>query len=102
MKHKFIQENRSSFPVLKMCQAFKISPSGFYRWLKVPLSPRKIKSLRIRRRIAELYQEHMEMAGSPMITADLRAEREFSSVKSRLQVRFNNLYKITCLISKLS
>ncbi|MBL0381551.1 MAG: transposase [Desulfofustis sp. PB-SRB1] len=35
---------------------------------------------RLRKRIRELYAEHKGMAGSPMITADLRAEPEFSNV----------------------
>ena len=80
MRYQFVQQNRCSFPVMKMCQVLQISPSGYYRWSKDPLSVRKVRNERLRRRIRELYAEHKGMAGSPMITADLRAEPEFSTV----------------------
>ena len=80
MRYKFIQQNHSSFPVVKMCQALNCYPSGYYRWLKAPNSRRSQFNDRLRQRIRELYKEHGEMAGSPMITADLNAEPEFSTV----------------------
>ena len=63
-----------------MCQAFSIHPSGFYRWFNNPESSRKLENRRISERIHELYSEHRGMVGSPMITEDLRAEPEFSTV----------------------
>jgi putative transposase len=80
MKYLFVQENRSSFPVTKMCHTLNISPSGFYRWQKKPFSSRQRENTRLRQRIIELYAEHKGMAGSPMITADLRSVPEFSKV----------------------
>ena len=80
MRYKFIQRNRSSFPVTKMCRSFNLSPSGYYRWQKRPSSDREKENHRIRERIRGLYAEHRGMAGSPMITADLRAEIGFESV----------------------
>lgn len=80
MRYKFIQQNHSSFPVVKMCQVLNCYPSGYYRWLKAPNSRRSQFNDRLRQRIIELYKEHGEMAGSPMITADLNAEPEFSTV----------------------
>lgn len=80
MRYQFILKHRSSFPVMKMCRTFNLSPSGFYRWQKRPYSPRKEENSRIRRRIRALYAEHNGMAGSPMITADLRSEPGFETV----------------------
>ena len=80
MRYHFIRDNRCSFPVRKMCQTLNISQSGYYRWRKSPFPIRQVKNKRLRERIRQLYKEHKGMAGSPMITADLRAEPEFSSV----------------------
>ena len=87
MRYQFVKENRSSFPVKKMCQILKISSSGFYRWCKNPLTNRARQTERLRTRIRELYEEHNGMVGSPMITADLRAEDEFPQVSKNRVAR---------------
>ena len=92
MRYHFIRGNRASFPVTKMCQTLSISQSGYYRWRKNPFSIRQVMNNRLRTRIRELYKEHNGMAGSPMITADLRAEPEFSSVgKNRVARQMKNM-----------
>ena len=78
MRYRFVKENRSSFPVVKMCQILSVSPSGFYRWKNAPLSQRKKEGQRIKQRISELYREHKGIVCSPLIAADLRSEPEFS------------------------
>lgn len=80
MIYLFIKENRSSFPVKKMCQALQVSQSGYYRWTKSPISPRKRENLRIKKRIKEIFDSHKEMVGSPIVTADLHDDQEFSKV----------------------
>jgi putative transposase len=80
MKFEFIENNRSSFPVKKMCHMLKVSQSGYYRWRKAPLSSLKIENERLRARINALFEEHKGMVGSPMITADLNENPEFSKV----------------------
>lgn len=80
MKFKFIERNRSSFPVKKMCQVLDVSTSGYYRWRKAPLSARKSENKRLRERIEDLFSEHKGMVGSPMLTKDLREEPEFANV----------------------
>lgn len=80
MKFQFIEKNRSSFPVKKMCHVLRVSQSGYYRWRKAPLSPWQLENERLKKRIRDLFAEHNGMAGSPMITADLHDEPEFSKV----------------------
>jgi len=80
MKYQFININRSLFPVKKMCLALDICESGYYRWLKKEPSPAKIKREQLKKLILKLYSEHNGMAGSPMITADLKEYPEFSNV----------------------
>lgn len=80
MKFQFIKENRSSFPVKKMCHVLKLSLSGYYRWWKAPLSSRQIEKENLKRRIRELFAKHNGMVGSPIITADLHDDPGFSKV----------------------
>lgn len=80
MRFEFIEKNRSSFPVKKMCQMLKVSQSGYYRWRKAPLSYLKIENERLDARIKKLFKEHNRMAGSPMITADLNEDPKFLKV----------------------
>ena len=80
MKYQFININRSLFPVKKMCLALDICESGYYRWVKKKPSPAKIKREQLKNHILKLYSEHNGMAGSPMITADLKEYPEFSNV----------------------
>ena len=100
MRYQFVQDNRCSFPVMKMCQVFKISQSGYYRWRKNPLSVRKVRNERLRKRIGELYAEHKGMAGSPMIAADLRAEPEFSTVSKNRVGRHMKEMGLRCQATK--
>jgi len=77
-----------------MCQILSISESSYYRWLKSHASPRQQSNAVLGRCIHALYHEHKGMAGSPMITADLRNEPDFASVgKNRVAriMRMNNL-----------
>lgn len=96
MRYQFVQENRSLFPVKKMCQVLNISSSGFYRWRKNPFSIRRIQNERLKIRIRELYNEHKGMAGSPMITADLRAEEEFCRVGQNRVARLMREMNLKC------
>ena len=100
MKYLFVQENRSSFPVTKMCHTFHISPSGFYSWQKRPCSALQSENKRLRQRIRELYVEHKGMAGSPMITADLRSGPEFSKVSKNRVARHMKDMGLRCKATK--
>jgi putative transposase len=100
MRYRFVKENRSSFPVVKMCQILCVSQSGFYRWNNAPLSQRKKESRLLRERIFEIYKEHKGMAGSPMITADLRAEPEFPKVSKNRVARHMRDMGLRCKTKK--
>ncbi len=80
MKYQFIEKHRSEFTVKKMCHTLDISTSGYQHWNARPPSARSIRKKQLKERIYELYSEHNDMAGSPMITADLREDPEFSNV----------------------
>lgn len=80
MKFQFIKDHRSSFPVKKMCHTLNVSQSGYYRWNRSPVSLRIQKNDQLKKRITSIYDEHRGMAGSPLITADLRSEPAYRTV----------------------
>jgi putative transposase len=96
MKYQFIKSHRSEFTMKKMCQALKISLSGFYSWQSRVPSARTIKNSRLKKRIFELYTEHNGMAGSPMITADLHDAPEFSDVGKNRVARLMREMGLKC------
>ncbi len=63
-----------------MCHVLNVSQSGFYNWRKTPVSTREVEKQKLRARIKELYAQHNGMIGSPMLTADLNDNPEFSKV----------------------
>lgn len=92
MRYQFIQNNRSSFPVKKMCHTLRVTPSGYYRWLKQPFSARRTENDQLTVRIEQIFKQHNGMVGSPMITADLHDEPAFSSVsKNRVARRMREM-----------
>ena len=96
MKFRFIENNRSSFPVKKMCHVLAVSSSGYYRWRNAPISQRKIKKQQLMKKIKELFAQHKGMAGSPMITADLREIPEFSTVSRNRVARYMKEMGLRC------
>ena len=100
MKYRFLKEHRSEFTVKKMCQVLAISVSGYQHWKKREPSLRSIKKERLKNRIFELYSEHSGMAGSPMITADLRDESEFLNVSPNTVARMMRAMNLKCKTTK--
>jgi putative transposase len=105
MKYKFINHHHSEFTVKKMCQTLSVPESGYYRWIKAPKSTRQQANEMLRNRISELYQEHNGMVGSPMLTADLKAEPNFANVgqnrvakimrEDGLRCKYTKKFKVT-------
>ena len=96
MKFQFIENHRSSFPVKKMCHVLSVSQSGYYRWRKAPVSTRKTEKKKLQSRIKELYAEHKGMIGSPMLTADLRDDAEFSKISRNRVARHMKEMGLKC------
>lgn len=59
-----------------MCQVFKVSRSGYYRWLKRPESARDKRRKKLVKRIHHHYFHSRRLYGAPKITALLRKEGE--------------------------
>ncbi len=96
MKYLFIENHRSEFTVKKMCLMLKISQSGYQHWKTREPSAQRIRRERLKQRIFELYLEHNQMAGSPMITADLDDEPEFCGTSQNTVARLMREMNLKC------
>lgn len=59
-----------------MCRVLRVHRSGYYAWLKKPISERAIEDNRLLGRIRALHDETGNVYGSPRIFLDLREEGE--------------------------
>jgi putative transposase len=90
VKYAFIREHQDEFSVLAMCRVLKINRSGFYAWLKQPLSNRAIEDSRLLSRIKEFYVASGGTYGSPWIHRDLREAGESCSVNRVAKIMRQN------------
>ena len=72
MKYGFIRSHRSRFRIRTMCRVLDVHPSGFYAWLKAPLSPRAREDRRQTGLIKQSWLESGCVYGYRKIHDDLR------------------------------
>jgi len=71
MKYDFIEAHRSSLRVMKMCQAFKVSKSGYYDWRDRPESKQSVANKILLSHIRIVHKRSRENYGSPRVTDEL-------------------------------
>ncbi len=71
MRYAFVAEHRSIFSVRAMCRCLRIHPSGFYAWLKKPLSNRAIEDERQTDLINDAWKESGKVYGYRKLHDDL-------------------------------
>ena len=71
--------------ITDLSKALGVSPNGFYSWVKRPLAEQKLKKIELQKAIEVEYGKHNGMAGSPLITKDLKEIPKWKSV-SRTRV----------------
>ncbi|MBT6607965.1 MAG: IS3 family transposase [Rhodospirillaceae bacterium] len=76
VKYAFIKDRRSLFSTRAMCRMFRVHHSGFYAWLKVPLSKRAKDDGRLIELIRQAWQESGCVYGYRKIHDDLRSAGE--------------------------
>lgn len=71
---EFVKAHQAIWPVAVQCRVLEVSPSGYYAWLKRPLSKRRQSDQELGDRIEVLWHDSRENYGRPRIQADLRDE----------------------------
>ncbi|WXJ94324.1 IS3 family transposase ISCce3 [Neomoorella carbonis] len=74
MKYRFIREHTGTFRVETMCRVLKVSWTGYYRWLKRPVSQRRIQDEIIKEQIVNIYNKTRKTYGSPRVQKQLGRE----------------------------
>src|SRR6185436_9602238 len=70
--YAFIKANRKQHSVQEMCRVLGVAPSGYYDWLKQPLSDRAREDARLLRLIRASFVASHGIYGAPRVFLDLR------------------------------
>ncbi len=76
MKYAFIRAHREEFGVRAMCRVLRVHFSGFYAWLKEPLSRRAQEDARQTELIRKAWIDSGKVYGYRKLTDDLRDQGE--------------------------
>jgi len=71
VKYAFVAEHRPLFSVRAMCRCLRIHPSGFYAWLRNPLSKRAREDARQTALIRNAWKESGKVYGYRKLHDDL-------------------------------
>jgi len=82
VKYAFIEGHRSEFAVRAMCRVLQVHFSGFYAWLKSPLSNRARKDERQTALIKQAWKDSGKVYGYRKLHDDLCDQGEQSSPNS--------------------
>ena len=74
MRFAFIDVQRASWPIVVMCDVLGVSCSGFYAWLKRPISSHAIDDGELGAAIAASHRASDGRYGSPRVHRDLEAK----------------------------
>jgi putative transposase len=90
--YKFIKANQCKHNVRMMCRLLEVAPSGYYAWLKNPISDRAKEDKRLLKLIRASFEASQGVYGSPRVFLDLREAGETCS-KHRVArlMRENNI-----------
>lgn len=92
MKFQIISEMRTEYPVEKLANYFKISVSGFYKWLKRPSKKVDTRRAKWGKIVHAVFDEFKGRYGSPRITKELHARGyKISRRYVELLMRINQL-----------
>lgn len=79
MKYAFIEAHRAEFSVRSMCRVLAVHFSGFYAWLKEPLSQRALEDVRQTDLIQQAWADSGKVYGYRKLHDDLLDQGEICS-----------------------
>jgi putative transposase len=74
MKYRFIEDQRVAYKIKSLCEALKVSRSGYYAWKRRQPSLRQKGDEELLRQIEEIHHQSRRLYGSPRITAELKRQ----------------------------
>jgi putative transposase len=69
-----MQKHQHLYPVEKMCQVFKVSKSGYYKWTHKKPTKQQIRNTMLKTEIEKIYRTSKGRYGSPRITKELNMQ----------------------------
>ena len=79
LAYQFIEANRKRYSIEAMCRELEVAPSGYYEWLKKPISDRAQEDARLLRLIRASFDRSHGVYGAPRVFLDLREAGETCS-----------------------
>jgi len=79
-----VKAHQVTYPVRVMCRLLGVSASGFYAWVKRPLSARAVADIGLTAKIYAIHRRSGESYGSPSIHAELADEHGIFVGKKRV------------------
>ena len=79
-----MKAHQVTYPVRVMCRLLGVSASGFYAWVKRPLSARAVADIGLTAKIYAIHRRSGESYGSPSIHAELADEHGIFVGKKRV------------------
>ncbi len=83
MKHRFLEEQRATHTVKRMCEVLEVSRSGYYAWRARQVSMRQQENEELLERIRAIHAQSRRLYGSPRVRAELN-EQGFRCGKNRV------------------
>jgi putative transposase len=74
MRYAVIAECATTYPVVHLCRALHVSPSGYYAWKRRQPSQRQQHDERLGEAIERIYQGSRQTYGSPRLHAELHMQ----------------------------
>ena len=78
-RHQFIKSHQDQYAVKTMCRLLDVTRSGYYAWLKEPISNRAQADARLLRLIRASFVASHGIYGAPLVFLDLREAGETCS-----------------------
>ncbi len=74
MRYEFIRAEKVNYTIKLLCRVMQVQRSGYYAWLKRPLSERKKRDNALKVEIRACWKKHRKAYGSPRVFRHLRKE----------------------------
>lgn len=96
--YEYIKSNQQEHDIRLMCRLLNVAPSGYYAWLKEPVSNRALEDARLLRLIRASFTASHGIYGAPRVFLDLREAGETCS-KHRVArlMRVNGDCQVFCV-----